>query len=481
MSSYLKTIIVLFALLLGIFQCTPPENNTVNQNVVIQDFIWKGLNLYYLWQKDVPNLADNRFKNQNDLNLFLQGQTPENLFESLLYQHHTTDKFSYLFDDYTVLEQWLSGTSATNGIDYGLSAVSGNNNIFGWVRYVLPDSDAATKNIKRGMVFYAINNTTLTRNNYNDLLNLNTYTLQFADYSNGTLTPNGKEITVSKTTAAENPIHISTVITKENKRIGYLMYNGFYNEYDTQLNIAFGILKSEKVTDLVLDLRYNSGGSVQSAQRLASMITGQFTGKVFSKQIWNAKIQKYIIENEDPSELENKFVDKIDSTPINSLNMNTVYILTSANATASSSELIINGLKPYINVVQIGEKTVGKNVGSITLYDAIDFSKEKSNPAHKYAMQPIVVKTANANNFGEYQTGLLPDISYSEDVSNLGILGDENEPLLQIAINKITGLSTNAIARKKVIPLEHIKTGFNEMHLDIVPKGVLNHFLSQQK
>jgi len=131
------------------------------------------------------------------------------------------------------------------------------------------------------------------------------------------------------------------------------MYNGFYAGYDSQLNAAFGTLKSANVTDLVLDLRYNSGGSINSATKLASMITGQFTGQLFAKQQWNSKAQAYY-ESSNPSSLENRFVGGL-----NSLQLNKVYILTT-KGTASASELVINCLKPYINVVQIGDVTIGK-------------------------------------------------------------------------------------------------------------------------
>ena len=113
------------------------------------------------------------------------------------------------------------------------------------------------------------------------------------------------------------------------------MYNGFYADYDSKLNEAFGTLKSQGVTDLVLDLRYNSGGSVQTATRLASMITGQFTGKVFAKQQWNAKINAYF-EAENPAALFNYFTDKMENASINSLKLSKVYILTSKSSASAS-------------------------------------------------------------------------------------------------------------------------------------------------
>ena len=113
------------------------------------------------------------------------------------------------------------------------------------------------------------------------------------------------------------------------------------------------------------------------------------------------------------------------------------YILTTGGS-ASASELVINCLDPYINVVQIGTTTAGKYQASITLYDSENFGREGANPNHTYAMQPLVLKSLNAQGVTDYDNGLSPDITLSEDIGNLGMLGDENEPLLKAAIDDIT-------------------------------------------
>src|SRR5690606_22500879 len=77
------------------------------------------------------------------------------------------------------------------------------------------------------------------------------------------------------------------------------------------------------------------------------------------------------------------------------LNLDKVYVLTT-NRTASASELIINGLSPYIDVVQIGDRTTGKSQASVTLYDSENFSKQNANPSHKYAIQPLVAVSVNS-------------------------------------------------------------------------------------
>jgi C-terminal processing protease CtpA/Prc len=448
------------------------------EDVSIQNFIWKGLNQYYLWQPDVPNLADNRFRTQSERDAFLKNyKVPEELFDALRVSP-TIDRFSWMVDDYTVLEQQLQGTTKSTGVEFRLSRYSdGSNEIFGYVYYIIPGSDAAKKEIKRGDVFTAVNGTPLTVSNYESLLfgSDDDFTLNMANITNNNIIPNNKSVSLTKTVLSENPILVNKVISTGGKKIGYLMYNGFYSDFDSQLNTVFGEFKSQGITDLVLDLRYNSGGSVRTATYLASMITGQFTGKVFAKQQWNPKINDYFEKN-DPDGLSNFFTDKIGSSPINSLNMTKVYILTTKSS-ASASELVINGLKPHINVVQIGDATTGKNVGSVTLYDSPDFTEKNKNPKHKYAMQPIVLKIVNSAGFGDYFNGLAPTHELKETISTFGILGNENEPLLKLAIAKITGTG-KSVPQSTGKQFEFFKDSKsnnpfgNQMYLDKAPRGL---------
>ena len=462
------------------FQACQDNDDTVTPapvNLEVQDFIWKGLNQYYLWQGDVANLSDDRFASQTELNTFLTGYpVPENLFDALRVNSNI-DRFSWIVDDYLVLEQALGGISKNDGVDYGLSyKPNSSTEIFAYVRYILPNSDASTKEIKRGDIFTGVNGTQLTISNYQSLLSLENYTVNLATYNGTTFVSNGKSVALTKTVLAENPIYINKVIESGSHKIGYLMYNGFYAAYDSQLNDAFGSLKAQGITDLVLDLRYNSGGSVLTATRLASMITGQFTGEVFAKQQWNAKINAYF-ESESPESLKNKFTDNIDNVAINSLKLNTVYILTTAS-TASASELVINGLAPHINVVQIGDLTTGKNVGSVTLYDSPTFSSENRNPDHRYAMQPIVLKIVNSVGFGDYYNGLTPDFLQKETISTFGILGDTSEPLLSTAIAKITGTGkmiqqTPGKQFDFFKDAKSVKGIKNQMYIEEAPEGLL--------
>lgn len=481
-----KTLALAVLLFIGVFSFYSCQDDyddiEVPNNLKINDFIWKGLNLYYYWQADVPNLSDKKFNNQGELNSFLANySTPESLFSDLLYQYSIADRFSVMYSDYSVLEGNLNGITKNNGVDYQLVRPSATSDVvFGWVRYIIPNSDAVGKDIHRGDIFYAIDGVPLryASRNYNQLLSQETYTFNLADFDNGNLTPNGRSVTLTKTQLTENPILMNTIFTQNQHKIGYLMYNGFYAAYDNQLNQVFGDFKAQNITDLIIDLRYNSGGSVNTATRLASMITGSKNGQIFAKQQWNSKVNSYFQAN-NPENLINRFTNSIDGNAINSLNLQTVYILTS-KASASASELLINGLKPHLNVVQIGDVTTGKNVGSITLYDSPSFNKEGRSSSHKYAMQPICFKIVNSDNFGDYADGIKPQDSnkYVEDLNNLGQLGNLSDPLFSKAIQKITGtgrqvqnVSQNYEAIKDSKSMRALGT---ELYLDEVPFEALN-------
>lgn len=498
MKTILKSLLLMLMLAFALQSCEDQDDVAAPASLQVNDFIWKGLNRYYLWQADVPNLADDRFGNTEMYNSFLAGYSkPEELFQDLLnkpvskYPINPIDRFSWIVDDYTVLEQELNGITKNNGVSFKLTRVAeGSNDLVGFVRYIIPNSDASSKAIKRGDLFTSVNGTKLTISNYESLLlgSSDTYTLDLADKNGSDYVLNGKSVSLTKTVLEENPILVSKVITSGSHKIGYLMYNGFYAEYDGRLNQAFGDLKAQGATDLILDLRYNGGGSVRTATRLASLITGQFEGKIFSKRQYNLKQMAGLSANELEL-LNERFVKNIEGVALNSLNLPTVYIITTAS-TASASELVINGLKPYIKVVQVGGTTIGKNAGSFTIYDSPTFNKVNVNPNHKYAMQPLVFKTSNAADFGDYEQGIAPNFAISERLGAYGVLGDagkaddssDGEPMLEAAISQITGIK----ASKKIQKDDEPELPFvadskknnrfrNEMYLEKAPEGILKH------
>lgn len=463
---------------ISLFGCFDDYDDEVISDDDIKTFVWKGLNAVYLYKDNISDLSNDRFNSNLELRQFVADyQSPEALFEHLIYK--PKDRFSIIVEDYNILEQIFAGNNQTNGMEFGLAKSPDSNfEVIGFVKYILPNSNASTTNLKRGDIFYAINGTPLTLNNYRSLISPPSYTLNLANYDeqNETLTPNNSSVSLSKTNYSENPIYINQVINTANNKVGYLMYNGFIGSAnnDVALNNVFGEFKSEGVNELVLDLRYNPGGSVRSAIWLASMITGDYTGETLIKRQWNSEIQQSF-EAENPEALIDTFQDAIVyrnsngetlvNEAINHLNLNRVYVLTSPNS-ASASELVINGLKPYIEVIQIGTKTAGKYQASTTIYDSPELvNKQGVNPLHNYALQPLIFKISNANDVTDFDDGLSPSIAYEEQLGAFGIIGDVEEPLLKKALNAIEGIDDDRSSRtnNKSLKLIKLKDSYKQL------------------
>jgi carboxyl-terminal processing protease len=493
---FLKALILIISISFLTTGCFEDNDDTAIGSSSINDFVWKGMNFIYLYKDNVPNLANDAFTNNESYTNYLNGfPNPEDLFESLIYEPETVDRFSWIVDDYIALEQFLSGVTTSNGMEYKLIfQPNSSTQLIGVVRLVLPNSSASAKGLKRGDIFNAIDGITLTTNNYNTLLNATNYTLNLATYNDNntpqttddTVVSTNESVNLTKVEYAENPIFETKIFNVAGENVGYLMYNGFTANFDEQLNNAFGNFKSNNVKHLILDLRYNSGGSVNTAILLSSMITGQYTGEVFLTEQWNSEFQA-AFENENPELLISRFVNNDDGRTLNSLNLQKVYII-ALESSASASELVINALDPYINVVHIGENTAGKYQASTTIYDSPNFSRQGANPSHSYAMQPLIFKSLNKVGRTDYFDGLTPDIQLSENHLDLGAIGDENETLLAAALADIESptakLSSIKSEKEASLTLFKDSNSFKPLHNDMyvdkkLPSDLLSRFRTE--
>jgi len=420
------------------FSCFEDDDDTAIESSEISDFVWKGMNVFYLYKDRIPNLANDRFTSDNNYRDFLNDfDSPENLFESLIHERELVDRFSRITNNYIELEQQFSGVTKTTGAEYNFYYAPGSSSdVIGIVRLVQPNSNASSTALTRGMIFNKIDGVTLTESNLRSLFSPETYTIHLATYNtNGTEAPEDDSLTESTETIAltkavfsENPIFKTEVFSLNAMNVGYLMYNGFIGDYDAELNTVFGDFKAQNIEHLILDLRYNPGGSVNTAAALGSMITG-ISNEVFARLQYNSDLESNNTTFDFTTTLSN-------GATINSVDLTKIHVITTSGS-ASASEMVINSLKPYIDVVQIGTNTNGKAQASITIYDSPDFQRQGANPSHLYALQPLVAATVNKDNLGVPFNGLTPDIEVRENVTNFGVLGDVNEPLLAAALAAI--------------------------------------------
>jgi len=219
------------------------------------------------------------------------------------------------------------------------------------------------------------------------------------------------EITSAKSSFDVNSVlffdtlHLSSGIT------GQLVFEAFIIPSPAELDTAFRFFEKCGIKDLILDLRYNSGGYLHVAQGLASEIAGQAvynSGSAFATLQFNDK------------NLDENYTYKF-SDPDYSLSFSRLVVI-STRMTASASEAVMNGLKPFMDVITIGDTTTGKPVGM-----------NGWSVGKKYWYWPITFKIINKDNEGDYFEGITPDKSVPDDITH--DFDDRNELCLKEAIN----------------------------------------------
>jgi carboxyl-terminal processing protease len=402
------------------------DNQISEETLLINNFIWENMDFAYLWNEYMPtNLNPNE---EPDSKAY---------FEKLLYR--PTDRWSLITDNAQELEESFQGISKTFGYKFQLYKFLENDNVYGIIQYVIPGLPAANAGLQRGDFFLEVDGTTLSTTNYIDLLFAQEqYTLTLGELNNGSLSPTDQDVGLTAIKEQENPILYHNIYDTEAGKVGYIVYNQFINSLEAELVDQFSEFENQGVEHLVLDLRYNPGGFSSTATVLSSMIapkTNVDNEDVFYQQVFNDNLREfYLSQNNNNEEI---FKTRFNPQSVN-LTLDAVYILVTSS-TASASELVINGLKPYMDVVLIGsENTSGKYTGSIMITD--------SEERHTWAIQPIIMKSANATGDSEYSNGFEPDFKLDFDDFSQP-LGSPDEDFLETALSVINGAGPARISR----------------------------------
>lgn len=176
---------------------------------------------------------------------------------------------------------------------------------------------------------------------------------------------------------------------------------------------------------MILDLRYNPGGYVSTCNELASFfVPTEHLGKLYQQQYYNKTITKEKAEKYHNNGVDSVYLKSGSWYEQWGLNLKRLIVLSTKN-TASSSEALVVGLRPYMNVVVIGTQTCGKDVGSYTIVD--------NN--YKYLLQPITFKYYNSKMESTPEEGLIPDVIVEDDKKIKR--GNVDEALLKAALKYI--------------------------------------------
>jgi carboxyl-terminal processing protease len=426
-------------LMLMVISCQVKDINTIdNLNVnkaSVNSWTYDMMNDGYFWYKEMPG------RNATDTS-----ESPDAYFEKLIYKRQTHDRFSMITDNIEAVQQQFNGVTKAFGLHYQMAYIDeGKINVAAFLSHVSKGSPADAAGLKRGDIITKVNGTSLTKDNYAKLIGgSETIRINLGKLNGDQIDTDPKNISITRAQISENPIAFSSIISKGNKKVGYLVYNQFVpgtdadkNKYDNELRSVFAGFKSAGVNELVLDLRLNGGGYMSSAVTLSSLIVSNYSAsKIFYKEQWNDKFDKYWKEKNGADALTYKFLDEKNNI---GNQLGRIFVLTS-QGTASASELIINGLKPYMNVITVGDHTAGKNLFGSLIGD------EKKR--WKYGLYIMLGQTVNANGQSDYGTSEGIAASKPTDDSRVPFLpfGDENETLLNDALKEM-GIQTGQPAR----------------------------------
>jgi carboxyl-terminal processing protease len=407
----MKKLLFLFIISLFIFSCRKKDDPDIEVTPAMgRDSLFYIMKEFYYWY-DMPEAISITTSNKGNY------KDPYELLEAMRYQ--ALDRWSFVAD-YDEFIAEMQGTFVGHGFRIGIDDLENAR-----IAMIYKNSPLYANGVRRGWIIKKINNTdpvpALLNGTYPDLIGpaqegvTNIFLFQ---------KPDGTDVTISstKSTFTVNTVHVAEILQLSSGTTGHLVFDSFITPTSQELAAAFANFKTNNVKDLILDMRYNTGGYLNIAQTLASYIAGNsIKGSSFAKLQYNNKHQA---EN---------YTFPFVSTPY-SLDLSRVVVI-STRSTASASEAVMNGLKPFVNVVSIGDTTNGKPTGM----NGWPIGK-------KYYMWPVTFKMVNAEDQGDYFDGISPAKVLPDDITH-----DFNDPEEVCLKEAIHYLETGSVSPKSVI------------------------------
>ncbi len=392
---------VLIAVISGCERDPDPEPE--EHNNLTPEIAWQIMDEFYLWNEDLPVIDPANY------------DTPQDVLEEM--RNTTYDRFSYIETTEAFLQYYEQGIYIGHGFSLKYDADGKLR-----VAFVYGEAPADLAGVKRGWIVEAINGTAIEPfSNYLELIGSDSLDVEnnfrFTDIGG-----NQVNLSILKKEVDIKSILHQEVIDLNGVPTGYLVFNHFIEPAIEDLEDAFTFFRDSAVEEFVIDLRYNRGGLESVYIFLAGLIGGSHTaGKIFTKYIHNQK-----------QATRNKVVwaENYDI----SLDVDRVAFITTRSS-ASASELVLNGLRPYLEVRSFGESTYGKPVGMYS-WQFEDFT-----------FVPICFKYTNANDEGDFYDGLVPDVYVVDDLTVP--FGDPEEDCLKAALEYLkTGVLPPAGIKK---------------------------------
>ena len=399
----------------GLVACEPKESTEpIQANEVVKNAIYSSMKEWYFWNQELPAKVD-----------FSQSTSNDEFLNQITFK--PLDRFSYL----TTSEEFNNsfvGRNAGHGFGFAFDATE---KLF--LTFVFDESPAGKDGWKRGWEITQINGKPISEyktstGGYDFKLGTtdpgvtNSFTFKLPDGTSTTRTN-------VKAEYQSNSVLHQDVFEVGSKKIGYWAYQSFKATAgltptrSAEVQSSMEYFQSKGIQELIIDLRYNGGGSVAVAEQICNyLIQASNTNKLmYTNKLNSLKTSQNSSKN---------------FTKIGNLNLSRVIFITSRGS-ASASELIINSLDPYMDLVLIGDNTFGKPVGSFPLS-----RYNRTLVDNNVELVPITFATANAEGKAEYFDGFPANFSVG-DSPQFG-WGDKRDMRLAAALQFIENGSVNA-------------------------------------
>lgn len=323
------------------------------------------MDYYYLWRAEVSDQLEN----------WSYSTDPVAKVRSLRYKDGNgveVDHWTTLYEDIRPFIGSVTGNTDSFGFDFLLVGDAETQTVeYGIVTYTYAGSPAAKAGLRRGDLFETLNGQHITIDNYSVLYNGGTVQMGMQD---------GSTVQLTAVKMYENPIQTVRTLEMGGKKIGYLHFTGFTLQAAVDLEDVFRQFKAQGIQELVMDLRYNGGGYTLTSQVLGSMIAptdAVENGSIFNMDVYNANFSGTVtrfVESMDVT-LDDGKKYTVHPAQVNP-GLSRVWFITTGSS-ASASEALICGLKPYMDLYTVGKQSYGKYCGGYIFqaedyYDAVE-------------------------------------------------------------------------------------------------------------
>jgi len=399
----------LFLLLLVVSGCKKESQQDIKSIDPGVQFTAETFNDLYLWYETIPTVDLTNIK------------TPDEYIGKV---KDVKDKWSFTMP-YTELFDLLQ-----NGMTTGWGALLGFDKLDNLrILFVYDNSAMGKAGVKRGWQIKSIGGKTvasMSDSEVNTALDNSSNAFTFIK-NDGTET----SIQINQGNIVINSVQYSSIYLKGAKKIGYLVFSDFLGSSVKELNSVFDNFSNQGITDMVLDLRYNGGGTLDCADTLVAMLAGKLhANKVYNTLTYN---NKHVRDSYQSMIIQKK----------NSVQLDKLVVITTSS-TASASELVISGLKPYLNIKLIGSKTHGKPVGM----------NIESNTKLNLSVAPISFRNINSQGYSDYFDGIPVDFAVNDNATQ--DWGMQTDACLAAALNYISIGTIGSISTKSANSSERI-------------------------